>query len=147
MAEPVRATEEQMTALIAAAIKARSSAYAPYSDHPVGAAVLDENGVISAGANIENAAYPLSNCAEPTALGNMVLAGGSRVIHIVIAGPSDALCTPCGGCRQRIREFAAHGEARVTVVDRDGTILKTYDFFEELLPDSFGPDNVESVRS
>lgn len=133
---------ETLRSLIAAALKARGSSYAPYSNHPVGAALLDENGTISVGTNIENAAYPLSNCAEPTAIANMVLAGGQRIVHLVVAGPSEMLCTPCGGCRQRIREFAAEHETQVTVVDVEGRVLKTYDFFRDLLPDSFGPDNV-----
>ena len=137
---------EVLAEMIRKAVQARAHAYAAYSNHPVGAAVLDENGVISVGVNIENAAYPLGNCAEPVAMANMFLAGGTKIHHLVVAGPGDHLCTPCGGCRQRIREFAEPSVTGVTVVDVNGKILKSYDFFRDLLPDSFGPENVDEVN-
>ena len=95
-------------ALVKAAIAAKGRAYAPYSKFPVGAAILDEEGAIHAGANIENAAYPVGNCAEASAIAAMIMAGQKRIVKIAVAGgDGDLLCTPCGACRQRIREFAA----------------------------------------
>lgn len=96
----------QLDRLMAAALKARANAHAPYSNHPVGAAILADNGKIYGGANVENAAHPSGQCAEASALGAMVSDGGKKVEAIVIVGPHDDLCPPCGGCRQRIYEFA-----------------------------------------
>ena len=92
--------------LIKAAIDAMPSAYAPYSGFHVGAALLDENGNIHQGVNVENAAYPQGNCAEASAIAAMIIEGGRRIKAVAVAGRGDLLCTPCGGCRQRIREFA-----------------------------------------
>ncbi|MEC7362061.1 MAG: cytidine deaminase, partial [Pseudomonadota bacterium] len=81
-------------------------AYAPYSRFPVGAAIRDETGAVHIGANVENAAYPVGNCAEASAIAAMVMAGGTRIAEIAVAGGDGGmLCTPCGACRQRIREF------------------------------------------
>jgi len=132
--------------LIAAARAALSQAYAPYSDHPVGAAVLDGEGNIHAGCNVENAAYPLGSCAEATAIANMVLSGQHHLRHVVVVGPGAHLCTPCGGCRQKIREFAGTSKVPVTICDHQGTILLETDS-EALLPHSFGPDNIDKIRS
>ncbi len=126
-------------ALIAAAQAARDRAHAPYSRHPVGAAVLDEAGRIHAGCNVENAAYPLGTCAEASAISAMVGAGGRRIAAIAVAGPEGSLCTPCGGCRQRIREFAA-GDTPVLVRDPEGGVARFT--LDELLPASFGPENL-----
>ena len=98
-----------MRPLIAAARAVRARAYAPYSNHAVGAAVLDEHGRIHAGCNVENAAYPEGTCAEAGAIAAMVAAGSRHIAAMAIAGPGPALCTPCGGCRQKIREFAVPG--------------------------------------
>ena len=92
--------------LYAAALAARERAYAPYSQYLVGAALRDEDGRIHAGANVENAAYPQSQCAEASAIGVMVAAGGHRISEaLVIADGSLGLPSPCGACRQRLREF------------------------------------------
>ncbi|WP_374763523.1 cytidine deaminase [Yunchengibacter salinarum] len=131
---------ETRAAMVKAACTARGRAYAPYSRHPVGAAVLDEQGAIHAGCNVENAAFPLGTCAEAAAISAMVLAGGRRVVHVVVAGPGAHVCTPCGGCRQKIREFAPSG-AGVTMVDDAGATLLETDS-AALLPHSFGPDNL-----
>lgn len=126
--------------LMAAAIAAMGRAYAPYSSFPVGAAILDENDAIHVGANIENAAYPVGNCAEASAIAAMVMAGGKRITMIAVAGgDGDLLCTPCGACRQRIREFGA-GETPVLVGGADG--LQRRFTLDELLPESFGPENL-----
>ena len=105
MAEPQAG--EHLPRMLALAREAMTRAYAPYSSFPVGAALLGANGRVYAGCNVENAAYPQGACAEAGAIGAMI-AGGERLIaEILVIGDGDALVTPCGGCRQRIREFAA----------------------------------------
>src|SRR3546814_6895165 len=84
-----------------------AKAYAPYSNFSVGAAVRGAGGGIYSGCNVENAAYPQGCCAEASAISALVLAGERRIVEIAVAGEGDRLVTPCGGCRQRLREFAA----------------------------------------
>jgi cytidine deaminase len=130
------------TALFAAALAAKNNAYAPYSRFQVGAAVLCDDGAIYAGANVENAAYPQGQCAEASALGAMVTAGRRRVTAAAVVGGEAGdgiLCTPCGGCRQRLREFAAP-DAPIYVCGPEG--LRRVLTLGELLPLSFGPDNL-----
>lgn len=125
--------------LIAAARSVRGQAYAPYSRFAVGAAVLDEHGQVHAGCNVENAAYPQGWCAEASALAAMVAAGGRRVMAVAVcaeAAQAAAPVTPCGGCRQKLREFAA-ADCPVWVADTQG-LRATYTL-GELLPHSFGP--------
>ena len=129
-----------MAALIDNATTARSNAYAPYSGFAVGAAILDENGNIHAGCNVENAAYPQGQCAETSAIGAMIVAGGKRIAAIAIAGPEgSAPCTPCGGCRQRIREFAAPDTP--VVIASGGKAIAQHPL-ANLLPESFGPEHL-----
>jgi cytidine deaminase len=125
--------------LFAAAKSAMEHAYAPYSKFVVGAAILAENGRIYSGCNVENAAYPIGTCAEAGAIGAMVRDGARQIREIVVIGLGDKLCTPCGGCRQRIREFAAP-ETKVHVCGPEG-LRRTFTH-DELLPDSFGPENL-----
>jgi len=126
--------------LITAAIAAMGHAYAPYSNFPVGAAILDEAGSVHSGANVENAAYPVGNCAEASAIAAMIMAGRGRITAIAVAGgDGKMLCTPCGACRQRIREFAAP-HTPVLISGPDG--LQRRFTLEELLPESFGPENL-----
>ena len=125
--------------LIKAAIEAMPSAYAPYSGFHVGAALIDENGVIHQGVNVENAAYPQGNCAEASAISAMIIEGGRRIQAIAVAGRGDLLCTPCGGCRQRIREFA-DAETPIIICGEDGERARFT--LVDLLPESFGPDHV-----
>lgn len=132
---------DQLKSMIEAALAARDAAYAPYSNHPVGAAVLTRDGKIFAGCNVENAAYPLGQCAEAGAISSMVLDGGRELAHVVIVGPGTVACTPCGGCRQKIREFSGQKPVPITVCDRDGNILLETTI-SDLLPHSFGPDNL-----
>ena len=123
-----------------AALTARAMAYAPYSHFTVGAALRTPDGAIHAGCNVENAAYPEGTCAEAGAIAAMALAGGRRIAELVVAGGGDAPCTPCGGCRQKLREFAGP-ELVIRIVDAAGqTLLHTS--LAELLPHSFGPDNL-----
>ena len=94
--------------LINAAREARRNAYNKYSNFAVGAAIIDDRGHLHVGCNVENAAYPLGSCAEAGAIAAMVLQGGRRIAKIAVVGGSQEIgpCTPCGGCRQRIYEFA-----------------------------------------
>ena len=88
------------------ALRAYDNAYAPYSDFKVGAAMRASSGKIYAGANVENAAYPIGNCAEASAIAAMVAAGEQEIIEAAVVAAGERLCTPCGGCRQRLAEFA-----------------------------------------
>jgi cytidine deaminase len=132
-------SDAQVQALTAAARAARENAHAPYSRFRVGAALLDEQGRIHAGCNVENAAYPQGLCAEAVALGHLVLAGGTRVVAALVFGEAAAPVTPCGGCRQKLREFAAD-DAPVLCADASG--LRARFTLGQLLPASFGPDHL-----
>ena len=125
--------------LVAAAMRVRARAYAPYSRFRVGAALRDEEGRVHAGANVENAAYPQGICAEAAAIAAMVAAGGRRIAALAVFGGGPAPCTPCGGCRQKIREFAGP-DTPVLVCGPEGLVL-TFTL-DELLPASFGPENL-----
>jgi homotetrameric cytidine deaminase len=96
-------------ALLRAADEAMRRAYAPYSDFRVGAALRTPDGAIHAGANVENAAYPQGQCAEASAIGAMVAAGGTRIAAVAVVAEKLDVCPPCGGCRQRLSEFAGPG--------------------------------------
>ena len=130
-----------MTPLIEAARAARERAYAPYSKFAVGAALLDEQGRIHAGCNIENAAFPQGQCAEASALAHLVLAGGTRVAAVAVVGVADAPVTPCGGCRQKLREFA---QDDTPVWCADLHAVRARYTLGELLPASFGPAHLPS---
>ena len=125
--------------LVALAREAAGRAYAPYSDFPVGAAVRTTDGRRFAGANVENAAYPQGQCAEASAIGALVAGGGGEIAEVVVAAPSSALCTPCGGCRQRLREFTPD-DAPIHLVDLERVRRTTS--LGELLPLSFGPEHL-----
>jgi homotetrameric cytidine deaminase len=125
--------------LVAMAREAASNAYAPYSNFPVGAALRTVDGRRYAGANVENAAYPQGQCAEASAIGALVAGGGGRIAEVVVAAPSRELCTPCGGCRQRLREFTAD-DAPIHLVDLER--LRRTTSLAELLPLSFGPEHL-----
>jgi homotetrameric cytidine deaminase len=124
-------------ALIDAARAVMARAHAPYSGFAVGAALRAEDGSIHAGANVENAAYPQGQCAEASAIGALVAAGRTRVSEAAVIAAGDQVCVPCGGCRQRLREF----------MDLDGIVHLCstggeYEAvtLESLLPRSFGPE-------
>ncbi len=137
-AEPDVATRN---ALIAAAQAVRAHAHAPYSKFAVGAAVLDEQGRMHAGCNVENAAYPQGWCAEASALAVMVAAGGLRVLALAVCGVAEQPVTPCGGCRQKLREFAAD-DCPIWLADMKG--LQASYTLGDLLPHSFGPDHLRT---
>ena len=122
--------------LIDAALAARANAYCKYSNYRVGAALLDDRGQMFVGCNVENAAYPEGTCAEAGAIAAMIADGGKTIQTIVIAGGHDHIedCTPCGGCRQKINEFATP-ETRVVLL-RPGGHTRSF-AIDELLPRSF----------
>jgi cytidine deaminase len=125
------------TMLLALAIKAQKNAHAPYSNFQVGAAILDENAQHHASCNVENAAYPLGQCAEAGAISAMIASGSKQIKHILIASPNNNFCPPCGGCRQKIAEFA-DTQTEVHLATKSGEI-KTLKF-TDLLPLAFGFD-------
>ena len=131
--------ETQMQRLVDAARAVRDKAYAPYSKFLVGAAVLDEEGRIHAGCNVENAAYPQGWCAETSALAHLVTAGGRRALAVAVVGVAADPVTPCGGCRQKLREFAAP-DCPVWIADMHTVRLRTT--MADLLPNSFGPEHL-----
>ena len=115
--------------------------YARYSNFTVAAAVIDEAGRAHYGVNVENAAYPSGTCAEQTAIGAMITAGGARrIVKVLIAAGSDAVVQPCGACRQRIAEFAAR---HCEVVSVQGGRPTTRTAFSTLLPQAFGPEDLD----
>jgi len=122
--------------LIDAAKKVRPNAHAPYSGYRVGAALIDETGALHTGCNVENAAFPEGTCAEANAIGSMVAAGGKYIVAIAAVGGADEIeaCTPCGGCRQSILEFADEN-TRVILIG-EGKQIDSYSI-EELLPAAF----------
>ena len=119
--------------------KVREKSYAPYSKFKVGAAFLTEDNSIVVGCNVENAAYPQSQCAEASAIGNLISQGYKNIVEIVVIGSGNKLCSPCGGCRQRLREFSKL-DVPIHMCSVEGHIKTTT--LGELLPDSFGPENL-----
>lgn len=129
-----------MDDLISAARDAMAKSYAPYSGFNVGAAVRGMSGAVYAGCNVENAAYPEGVCAEASAISAMVMAGETKLGEVCVIGPGEGLVTPCGGCRQKIREFG-RPDTRIHICGPEGH-RRTFTL-AELLPESFGPENLE----
>ena len=123
--------------LFAAAEAVRAKAYAPYSNFHVGAAILADDGNIYTGCNVENAAYPIGNCAEASAIAAMIAGGGKRIKRVYTTGPGTLPVTPCGGCRQRLREFA---DLDVTVISQGVDGAPLVQTLGQLLPHAFGPE-------
>jgi cytidine deaminase len=120
--------------LLAAASAVRERAYAPYSRFKVGAAIRSASGAIHAGCNVENVAYPEGTCAEAGAIAAMVAAGETRIAEVLVIADSPEPVPPCGGCRQKIAEFAAP-DVVVTLCTTDGKARATT--VAELLPGVF----------
>jgi cytidine deaminase len=114
-------------------------AHAPYSKFHVGAALRAEDGSIHGGCNVENAAYPEGTCAEAGAIAAMVAAGGKRILECLVVGPGPEVITPCGGCRQKLREFASD-DLPVHLCGPDG--LHRTVTLGQLFPMSFGPHHL-----
>ncbi|MBC7916583.1 MAG: cytidine deaminase [Rhodoferax sp.] len=134
-------SEDLQAKLLQAARAALSKAYAPYSKFRVGAAILDDQGRIHAGCNVENAAYPEGVCAEGGALSAMVLAGSTRAKAVLVVGTGGTWITPCGGCRQKLREFCA---LDTPVLTANETAMGPSYTLSQLLPQSFGPDDLSA---
>ena len=127
--------------LLLLAKEASKNSYSPYSNFPVGAAVLYESGKIYSGCNVENASYGLSLCAERNAMSNAIADNeGSRIQAIAIYSPCQTLCMPCGACRQWISEFCINEkETKIILEDKDNSTLVLS--LEDIFPYSFKLDN------
>lgn len=125
--------------LLDAAKRARENAHAPYSNFKVGAAVKTASGDIFAGCNVENVAYPEGTCAEAGAIAAMVLAGEREITEAVVIADAPLPVTPCGGCRQKLKEFAGP-ETRVTMLTTGGAELIMT--MAELLPGAFDREHL-----
>lgn len=143
----VTLSSEEKQLLIRSAIRAREKSYSPYSNYRVGAALMTKEGNIFTGCNIENAAYTPTVCAERTAVFKAVSEGYHSFRGIAIAGgPKDCglqYAFPCGVCRQVLREFTEPSEFVVLVVRNEHEYIEKT--LEQLLPDSFGPANLEQI--
>jgi cytidine deaminase len=126
--------------LFDAALRARANAYAPYSGFRVGAAIRCPDGSVHAGCNVENVAYPEGTCAEAGAIAAMVLSGRAEIAEVVVVADSPEPVAPCGGCRQKLAEFAAP-EARVVLAGLDGPRMTTT--VGALLPGAFATAHME----
>ncbi|MDY8108461.1 cytidine deaminase [Fulvimarina sp. 2208YS6-2-32] len=121
--------------LFAKARSAMRRAHAPYSKFPVGAALRTTDGRIYAGCNVESVSFPEGWCAETTAIAHLVMDGGGRIAELAVVAEKLALCSPCGGCRQRIAEFASP-ETRIHLCDLQDGVRRTVTM-GELLPLAF----------
>jgi len=126
--------------LFKAAKEAQKNAYVPYSNFPLGAAVLTEDGSIYNGANIENSSFSLTNCAERSAIFSAVSDGKDKIEALLIVSSTSNPVTPCGACRQVINEFA-DGEIEIIMMTEEGKELTMTNF--ELLPGAFSDESME----
>jgi cytidine deaminase len=131
-------------ALIDAALKVRHHAYAPYSQFKVGAALRAEDGRIFVGANVENAAYPEGICAEAAALGALIAAGARHVTAAAVASAGGEPCPPCGGCRQKLVEFA---DADIPVHLATASGARRTLRLGDLFPESFGAAHLAAPKA
>ena len=131
---------DELETILQMARNAMDRAYAPYSKFRVGAVIKAESGMLYAGCNVENAAYPAGSCAEQGAISAMVLGGDTKIADIYVMGDGEHPTSPCGSCLQRIREFATP-ETRVHICDRNGVRITKN--LTEILPISFCPENLE----
>jgi cytidine deaminase len=141
--DTVNELPESARELFDAAVAAMATSYSPYSGYPVGAAVRTASGRIFAGCNVENASYPLGSCAEAGAIAAMVFGGDRQIVEVVTVTGGDRPGTPCGGCRQRLREFSALSVPVFATTATGAVIALTID---ELLPESFGPEFLDVGR-
>ena len=127
---------ERLEPMLDLARRALANAHAPYSRFRVGACLRTAGGRLYAGCNVENAAYPVGQCAEATAIGAMVAAGDREIAEVVVLTERAELCSPCGRCRQQLAEFAGP-DARIHLCGPEGVRITTT--LGELLPMGFGP--------
>lgn len=131
----------RLAELLALAREAAGAAYVPYSDFPVGAALMTSSGEIFTGANVENASYGLTVCAERTAVFAAALAGHREIVAIAVAARKATRASPCGACRQVLNEFIpTEGEMTVVLEAADGFQTTT---LSTLLPMAFGPRDLD----
>jgi cytidine deaminase len=128
--------------LIERAREVQKRAYAPYSHFPVGAALRTDDGTIVVGVNVENASYPLGCCAERVAVYSAVAQGHQHFVRIAIVGPGPEVITPCGGCRQVLREF---GDLEIVMAEASGVKEPRIMRLADLLPLSFGKGDMDGV--
>ena len=128
--------------LLDAAKRARENAHAPYSNFKVGAAVKTASGEIFAGCNVENVAYPEGTCAEAGAIAAMVMAGEREIIEALVIADAPLPVTPCGGCRQKLKEFAGP-DTKVTMLTTGGAELVMT--MAELLPGAFTNEHLDNT--
>jgi len=119
----------------------QENAYAPYSNFKVGAALRTASGAVFVGCNVENVAYPEGTCAEAGAIAAMIAAGETAFVEAYVIAGSPTPVTPCGGCRQKIREFTGP-DATIFIINDQGETLLTLTR-EALIPHSFGPENLK----
>ena len=124
---------------IAATKEALNKAYVPYSNYPVGALVVTDNGNTYSGCNVENASYPEGHCAETAAIASMVMGGEKHIRMIYVMSKNDQGGCPCGGCRKRIREFSDI-DTQVILCSPSGVQQRL--LLADLLPNSFGPEHL-----
>ena len=132
-------SEHRVRELFLAAQDVQARAYAPYSHFLVGAAILTSTGNTYVGCNVENAAYPVGSCAEAGAIAAMVAGGDTEIAVLVTICDSAEVGTSCGGCRQIVREFAK-SDTPIYACGPDG--IRAVFTMEQLLPTSFGPENL-----
>jgi len=125
--------------LFDAAVAAQAKSYSPYSKYRVGAAIRTRSGHVFAGCNVENAAYPQSTCAEASAIAMMVSAGEREIAEVLTVCDGELIGTCCGGCRQRIREFA---DLDTPIYAAGASGVRATFTLGELLPHSFGPEHL-----
>ncbi len=133
-------SSEQIKVIREASFKAQSKSYSPYSNFKVGCAILHQNGLITLGANIENASYPATICAEQTAVVSARMNCDSAPIAIAISSSSGSITSPCGVCRQVLREYIPLDTPVYLFTNEDGKYIARS--LEQLLPLSFGPDDL-----
>ena len=136
-------SHEPLDQMLDLARQALANAHAPYSRFRIGACVRSGGGRLYAGCNVENASYPVTQCAEATAIGAMVVAGDHEIVEVVVLTEGREICSPCGRCRQQLAEFARSG-VPVHLAGPEGVRVTTT--LGELLPLAFGRETLGPRR-
>ncbi|MEM1038106.1 MAG: cytidine deaminase [Pseudomonadota bacterium] len=126
--------DDLQTTMFEMAREAMTKSHSPYSEFPVGVCLRTSSGALFSGCNIENASYPEGWCAETTAIGHMIMAGEKSITHMLVVAKKQDSATPCGGCRQRLSEFAA-SDAVLMLCDQNGVVSSHP--FTSLFPSGF----------
>jgi len=125
--------------LLKSALMVRENAYVPYSRFKVGAAIMARSGTVYTGCNVENVAYPQGTCAEAGAIAAMIAGGDTEIAEVCVVADAPAPVPPCGGCRQKLAEFAGH-DVPVTMATTEGQTLTMT--MAQLLPGAFSPSHM-----